>query len=124
MSATQVRQTAGSAAMSDNQSRLGVETVGATITGFGLSYAITAVFNVLLVIVKEKSAAVHDFMAALTGHHWITHGVFDLIVFVVLGLILARTAAAATMPAGRLINYVVWSTILSGLAIAVFFTVA
>ena len=78
----------------------------------------------LLVIFKENVAGVEDFMKGLTGHHWITHGLFNLIVFLVLGLILARTAAAATMPVNRLIGYVAWSTVLSGLALAFYFTVA
>lgn len=99
------------------------EGVGATVTGFGLSYAITSLFNVLLVIVKENVPGVEDAMKALTGHHWVSHGVIDLIVFIVLGFILARTNLA-NMPATKLSNYVIGSTVVSGLILAFYFTVA
>jgi hypothetical protein len=50
-----------------------------------LSAAVTVIFNVLLAFVKDSVPAVNSFMAALTGHHWRTHGLFDVIVFAALG---------------------------------------
>jgi hypothetical protein len=99
------------------------DSAGKVATAFGISYAITSLFNVLLVIVKENVPGIEDVMKGLTGHHWVTHGLIDLIVFVVLGLALKNTAAAQ-MPASKLINYVVASTVISGLALAFYFTVA
>lgn len=52
---------------------------------FGLSAAITVLFNVVLAFVKDSYPALNAFMALLTGHHWRTHGLADIIVFVVLG---------------------------------------
>jgi uncharacterized Tic20 family protein len=99
------------------------DSAGKTITAFGVSYAITSLFNVLLVLVKENIPGIQPAMVSLTGHHWVTHGVIDVIVFVILGLVLKNTAAAR-MPADKLVNYVVGSTILSGLILVGYFTVA
>lgn len=54
-------------------------------TAFGLSAAITIVFNTLLAWVKDAYDPLNSFMASLTGHHWITHGLADVILFVLLG---------------------------------------
>ncbi len=109
--------------MSTTQAHNGSDSAGVTATAFGLSYAITSLFNVALVIFKENVAGIQPAMVSITGHHWVTHGLFDLIVFVVLGLVLARTEAAR-MPATKVVNYVIGSTVLSGLILAGYFTVA
>ena len=54
-------------------------------TAFGLSAAITIVFNTLLAWVKDAYDPLNSFMASLTGHHWITQGLADVILFVLLG---------------------------------------
>jgi hypothetical protein len=96
--------------------------ISPTVAGFALSYAITSLISVVVVIIKELSEGVHDGMAAITGHHWITHGLLDIILFIVLGY--ALRGAASRMPAGTLVNYIVGSTIVSGLVLAIFFLVA
>ena len=53
--------------------------------GFGLSAAITVLFNVILAFIKDSWPALNSFMASLTGHHWRTHGLADVILFVLLG---------------------------------------
>ena len=40
---------------------------------------------------KEFSGQLHKFMASLTGHHWTTHGIIDVVLVVVLGLIFMNT---------------------------------
>ena len=58
---------------------------------FGLSFAITCLFSVVLLILKETNPnTVMAWMKAATTHHWITHTLLDVIVFFVLGLIFAR----------------------------------
>jgi NRPS condensation-like uncharacterized protein len=109
--------------MSTTHASNGADSAGVTATAFGISYAVTALFNVLLVILKESFPSVHDAMAAITGHHWVTHGLADIVVFVVLGLIFMRTSVAK-MPATSLVNYIIASTVVSGLILVGFFTVA
>jgi hypothetical protein len=67
-------------------------TLDRAAVGFSAAAAITIVFNALLTIVKDSSEPLHDAMAKLTGHHWITHGLAVIVVFVVLGLALTRSA--------------------------------
>ena len=109
--------------MSTTHASNGADSAAETVTAFGIPYAITALLNVLLVIVKENVPGFQDGMVAITGHHWVTHGLFDIVVFVVLGLILMRTSVAK-MPASSLVNYIVASTVVSGLILVGYFTVA
>jgi len=62
---------------------------------------------------------VHGLLVAITGHHWITHGLLDVIVFVVLGAVLSRRDM--NLSGNTLITSVVGSTILSGLIVVGFF---
>src|ERR1700722_8840398 len=57
---------------------------------FGMSAAVTIVFNTVLAWVKDAYDPLNSFMASLTGHHWRTHGLADVIVFVALGYVLMR----------------------------------
>jgi hypothetical protein len=66
-------------------------TLNAKTRGFGLSVAITSLISALLVILKELNEGLVTFMKNLTVHHWVTHGIFDVIVFVALGLLLSRS---------------------------------
>ena len=67
------------------------EALGRYTVSFGVSLAITSVLNALLVVVKELNEnTLLAWMKQVTPHHWITHGLFDLIVFAVLGFALAR----------------------------------
>jgi hypothetical protein len=97
------------------------DTISPGATGFGVSYAITSVLSALLVILKESSEGVHDGLAAITGHHWVTHGLLDVIVFVVLGLVLSRMGGGLRMTGKALVTTIVGATILSGLIIAGYF---
>lgn len=54
-------------------------------SAFGLSAAIVIVFNTLLAWVKDSFDPLNSFMASLTGHHWITHGLTDVLLFFALG---------------------------------------
>jgi uncharacterized Tic20 family protein len=108
--------------MTSEQATAGAaDTIGPGATGFGVSYAITSVLSALLVVLKESSEAVHDGLAAITGHHWVTHGLLDVIVFVVLGLVLSRMGGGLRMTGGALVSTIVGATILSGLIIAGYF---
>lgn len=91
-------------------------------TGFGLSFAITSVLSALLVVLKEvKEDSVLAAMKAITGHHWVTHGVLDVVLFVVIGLALAKGGQGVTMAADTLVKTIAGSVILSGLIIVGFY---
>ena len=65
--------------------------IGKYTRSFGLSFAITSVISAILVILKETNEeTLLAWMKAASGHHWVTHGIFDIILFVVLGWVLSR----------------------------------
>jgi hypothetical protein len=93
---------------------------------FGLSFAITSLFSALLVVLKETNEdTVLAWMKAATPHHWITHALLDLIVFVVLGVVLARTneGQGIKINADKLNSFIVGAFVISGILIAGFFLV-
>jgi hypothetical protein len=95
------------------------DTVNAKVAGYGISYAITSLLSALLVVLKESNDSVRELLVALTGHHWISHGLLDVIVFVALGAILSRRHL--NLSGNALITSVVGSTILSALIVVGFF---
>lgn len=97
---------------------------GKYTASFGVSFAATSLLSALLVVLKETSKdTVLAWMKAATGHHWITHGVIVLAVFLVLGFVLAATRGGDGVRVGAngLIAAVVGSTVLSGLIVGGFF---
>ena len=69
---------------------MSVSTLNGTTRAFGLSLAITSLVSALLVVLKELNEGVLTLMKGLTIHHWVTHSIFDVAVFVVLGLVLSK----------------------------------
>jgi hypothetical protein len=94
--------------------------VSANVAGFGVSYAIACIFNAIVVVLKEAYPAVHDGMAAITGHHWVTHGLLDLIVFIALGYYLSR-GEGLHMTGNTLVSWIVGGTVIGGLIIVGYF---
>ncbi len=96
--------------------------VGGYTRSFGLSFAITSVISSLLVILKETNEdTVLAWMKAATGHHWVTHGIFDILLFVILGFALAKSGDGREMSADSLITTVVGALVLSVLIIVGFY---
>jgi len=98
--------------------------IGKYTKSFGLSFAITSFISALLVILKETNEdTVLKGMAAITGHHWITHGLFDIVLFVVLGWVLSRpnNGQGLKISTNALIGSIVASVLVSGLMIAGFY---
>ena len=91
---------------------------------FGLSLALCAVLNALLVIAKERSKAVADWMQKITGHHWITHVAIILILFAIFGWCFARTngGQGPNMPVHRL-THIVFAGVVAGVLIILGFYV-
>ena len=93
---------------------------------FGLSFAITSLFSVLLLILKETNPkTVMVWMKAATTHHWITHTLLDVILFVVLGVIFANanSGQGIKIEPGKLNGFIVGAFILSVILIAGFYLV-
>jgi len=87
-------------------------------SGFVLSAAITVLFNTALAWVKDSSPALNGFMKSLSGHHWTTHGLVDLVLFVGLGLIFMSTRVAQKIDANRLIGVLIGAVTAAALGLA------
>jgi len=86
---------------------------------FGAAAAFVMVFNTALAWIKDAYAPLNDFMAALTGHHWITHGLVDLAVFVVTGAVLMRLGVR--FDGRRLLIAVIAAALLGGGGLTLWF---
>ena len=89
--------------------------------GFGISFLIASIFNGLLIVAKESYAPLKNLMKSLSGHHWMTHGIFLIVLFIVLGYIFSRTDLDKKIDADRTSGLVIAGTIAGGLIIAGFF---
>ena len=97
-----------------------------TTVGFGLSLAITGILSLLLVLIKETHPLVVDWMKNLTSHHWITHGLIDVVLFVLIGVILSRFGIGkglATKPKS-LVCLIVSTVVISYAALSGFYLFA
>ena len=81
--------------------------------GFGLSAAVLSVASALLLIFKESSPPLKAWMAALTSHHWVTHAVFVIVGFIVLGYVFSQTNWQEKIDGYKLSNYLIWAAVLS-----------
>ena len=97
------------------------EGFSAASAAFGLSAAITIFFNTLLAWVKDAYEPLNTAMAHLTGHHWITHGLVDLAVFIFLGLVFLSTGLARRIDPNRLVFGLVGAVVIAGLGLAAWF---
>lgn len=89
--------------------------------GFGVSFLVASIFNGLLIVTKETYAPVKAWMKALSGHHWTTHGIFVIVLFIVLGYILSRAGLEKKIDADKTSGMVIAGTVLGGLIVAGFF---
>ena len=87
---------------------------------FGWAAVVAVIFNTVLVFVKETYDPLNSLMKALTGHHWITHGLADVVVFLVVGLLLVRGTTAPGLSKSTVIGVVV-SAIIAGAGLASWF---
>lgn len=69
---------------------MSISTLNAQTRGYGIAVAVTSIASGLLVLLKETNESLLNVMKAVTVHHWVTHGIFDVMVFVVLGMALTK----------------------------------
>jgi len=89
--------------------------------GFGVSFLIASIFNGLLIVAKETYAPLKNGMKSLFGHHWTTHGIFVIVLFIVLGYILSKANLENKIDADKTSGMVIAGTVLGGLIIVGFF---
>ena len=101
-------------------------TVSKHTISFGLSLAVCAVLNALLVIAKECSKGVAGSMQKMTGHHWITHVAIILVLFALFGWCFARTngGQGPKMPVNRLTGIVFLGVVAGVLIVLAFYAIA
>lgn len=82
---------------------------------YGVALVLASLANSLLVVLKEKSPALQATMKQLTGHHWITHSIAIIALFLVSGWFLSRLnhGEGPRLAPGQLLT-----TLLSGVALA------
>ena len=91
--------------------------LGRASSAFALAAAIACVFNTALAWAKDAYAPLNSFMASLTGHHWITHGLADCLVFAGLGMVFMRTSPANKIGPDRLVSVLVWAVLAASLGL-------
>jgi hypothetical protein len=89
--------------------------------GFGVSFLLTSIFNALLVVAKETYPSLIAWMKSLSGHHWITHGIFVIVFFVVLGYVLSKADMGKEIDADKISGMVIAGVVVGGLIIAGYF---
>jgi hypothetical protein len=90
-------------------------------SAYALSAAVTVVFSTILTWAKETYAPLHDFMASLTGHHWTTHGIAAVAVFLLLGLAFLNWRVAERISPHRLIVALIGAVMAAGVGLVGFF---
>jgi hypothetical protein len=98
--------------------------LGKNTVAYGLAVAVASLFSAGLVVVKETSeTVVLPWMAALTGHHWISHGLFNLIVFLAVGLVLGKAGGGQglDMRPAKLVCVLVAAVVIGSLIISGFY---
>lgn len=93
----------------------------AATSGFALSAAITVLVNTIISCTKDAYAPLKATMKSIAGHDWTTQGLFDLVLFVALGLIFMKSGVADRINPSRLTASLVGCVIIAGLGLALWF---
>lgn len=93
----------------------------AVSAAYGLSAAVVVIFNTLLAWIKDAYDPLNTFMAHLMGHHWTTHGVVDVLLFVALGFVFMSRGTAERMAPKRLVAILIGSVAVASLGLAGWF---
>jgi len=89
-------------------------------TAYGLAAIVTILFNTALAWIKDAYDPLNSFMASLTGHHWRTHGVVDVVMFFALGAIFMHGSGKLQLT-DRLTLGIVASVVIAGGGLAAWF---
>ena len=97
--------------------------MSATSAGFAISAAITVLFSTALAWGKDAYKPLNTIMNAIAYHNWITHGLADIILFSVLGLIFSRTDFAARIAPSKLISFLIVAVVIAGVGLFAWYAV-
>ncbi len=91
--------------------------------GFGISLAVSVVFSALLVVVKETNEGLMKLMKTVTVHHWVTHSLVFVGLFLVLGFVLSKSndGKGVNVSDEGLLKTVIGSNVLGAAIIAAFY---
>jgi hypothetical protein len=95
--------------------------MNSTTSGFALSAAITILFNTALAWAKDAYPPLNTFMKSLTGHHWTTHGLADLFLFIGLGLIFSKSGIAEKINPARLAPMLAGTVVVAFVGLALWY---
>jgi hypothetical protein len=68
----------------------GTDRLSHTAIAYGIGASVAVLFNTLLAWVKDSYDPLNTAMARLTGHHWTTHGLAVVLVFLMVGFAISR----------------------------------
>jgi uncharacterized membrane protein SirB2 len=89
--------------------------------GFTLAAAVTFIVNTVLACAKDASTPLKNFMKSIAGHDWTTQGLFDLALFVVLGLIFAKSEIAESIGPRYLIAILIAAVVFASVGLALWY---
>lgn len=95
--------------------------LGRNSAAFGLSAAITALFNTALACVKDAYHPLTNLMNAIAGHNWTTQGLADVVMFLGLGLIFSNSRWAERVLPNRLISFLAVAVAVAGVGLFVWY---
>ncbi|RMG28542.1 MAG: hypothetical protein D6732_18520 [Methanobacteriota archaeon] len=100
-----------------------MEETNASVVAAILAYSIAAVFNGILVVLKEEISGIFNFMKSIPPfyHHWITQMYFLLIVFAIIYFVFKSrddgiTQSVKNNPTG----WIIWSSVIGAAIIAIY----
>lgn len=96
-------------------------TLSPLTSGFVLSAALTVIVNTGLAWAKDAYPPLNAGMKSLSGHHWTTHGLIDLLLFVCLGFLFAKTSLVRNIGPNRLNATLIGAVTVAGLGLGLWY---
>ena len=59
-------------------------------SSFGLSASVVILLSSIIMILKESSHGFHEVLSSITGNHWASHAIVDIVLFFVLGFVFTK----------------------------------
>jgi hypothetical protein len=97
------------------------ENLKPSTVGFALSAAVTILFNTALAWAKDAYAPLNGWLKSIAGHHWTTHGLIDLVLFVALGLIFTNSRIARSFNSAHVAFLLAASVLVGSLGLGIWY---